>query len=152
MSNPELDHTDRRMIEILRAEGRISNLELAERINLSPTPCSRRLKRLEETGVITGYGARVDQRAHGLSVDAMVTVRLSRQTPEDAEAFLDAIESLPQITESLLVAGNLDYVLRVSVEDVDALREFILNGLKTLPGLAETTTMLILQASTKSAA
>lgn len=145
MTMIELDSTDLRILEILQAEGRISNLELAERVNLSPTPCSRRLKRLEESGVITGYGARINAEALGFGVNALVTVRLARQTPEDVKAFLDAIDTLPEITETLLVAGSLDYVLRVMVRDVDELRAFILEGLKQLPGVAETTTMLILE-------
>jgi Lrp/AsnC family transcriptional regulator, leucine-responsive regulatory protein len=87
MPQVELDAIDRRIIAVLQAEGRISNLELAERIGLSPTPCSRRLKRLEESGVIAGYGARINPAALGLSISAIVTVRLARQSPADIEEF-----------------------------------------------------------------
>ena len=145
-----LDDADLRILRVLQNEGRISNLELAERIGLSATPCSRRLKRLEESGVITGYCARINPRALGVGVSALVTIRLSSQTPEDIATFLTAVAELSEVTECLLVTGNLDYVLRVRVADVDGLRDFILNGLKVIPCVSETATMLILE-SVKSA-
>lgn len=147
MPRAELDAIDRRIINILQVEGRISNLELAERVGLSPTPCSRRLKRLEDAGVITGYGARINPATLGLGVSAIVTVRLGRQTPADINAFLSAVRSNPEINECLLVTGNLDYVLRIRVRDVDALKTFILTKLKPIECISETSTMLILEAS-----
>lgn len=141
----ELDATDWKILEIVQSDGRISNLDLADRIGLSPTPCSRRLKRLEEIGVIAGYGARIDPVRLGFDVSALITVRLSRQAPDDIETFLSAVDNLPEIVECLLVAGNIDYVLRVRVRHVEDLRDFILAGLKTISGVSETTTMLILQ-------
>jgi Lrp/AsnC family transcriptional regulator, leucine-responsive regulatory protein len=143
----ELDATDRRIIAVLQAEGRISNLELADRIGLSPTPCSRRLKRLEESGVILGYGARINPAALGLGISAIVSVRLARQSPADIEEFLTAVRRHPEITECLLVTGNLDYILRIRVEDVDALKTFILTKMKPISCVSETSTMLILEAS-----
>ncbi len=143
----ELDPTDRRILSVLRAEGRISNLDLAERIGLSPTPCGRRVRRLEEAGVITGYGARVDPAALGLGISVMMTVRLGRQSQDDIREFLAVIDREPEITECLLVTGNLDYILRVQVRDVEALRRFTLDKLKTISCVAETATMLILETS-----
>lgn len=99
MTNIDLDATDRKILAVLQAEGRISNLDLADRIGLSPTPCSRRVKRLEETGVITGYGARIDPAMLGEAVNVMVNLRLSQQSPADIKAFLAAIHSHPEITE-----------------------------------------------------
>ena len=119
-------------------------LDLADRVGLSATPCSRRVKRLEDEGVITGYTARVDIAAMGWSVEALVTVRLASQGAEDIQAFLKAVRLRPEITECLLVAGNIDYILRVRVKDVEGLRTFILEGLKTVPCVAETSTILIL--------
>lgn len=147
MPQVELDAIDHRIIKILQHEGRISNLELAERVGLSPTPCSRRLKRLEDTGVISGYGARINPAALGFGISAIVTVRLGRQTPADIRTFLSGVRSAPEITECLLVAGNLDYVLRIRVRDVDALKKFILEKLKQIECVSETTTMLILEAA-----
>jgi Lrp/AsnC family leucine-responsive transcriptional regulator len=147
MAKTELDAMDRRILGVLQLEGRISNLDLAQRVGLSPTPCGRRLKRLEETGVITGYGARINPAALGLGVSVIVTVRLARQSPNDISEFLAAVHRQPEITECLLVTGNLDYVLRLRVSDVEALRDFILDKLKSIPCVAETSTMLILEAS-----
>ena len=147
MANVELDAVDRRILSVLQSEGRISNLDLAGRVGLSPTPCGRRVRRLEETGVITGYGARINPCALGLAVSVIVTVRLARQTPNDIAEFLAAVHRQPEITECLLVTGNLDYVLRLRVRDVEALRDFILAKLKSVPCVAETATMLVLEAS-----
>ena len=147
MTNTSLDATDRRIIEVLTREGRISNLDLAERIGLSPTPCSRRVKRLEKEGVITGYGARINAAASGQGVSVIVQVRLSQQTPADIEAFMSAVHRLPEITECLLVTGNLDYVLKVQTRDVEALRDFVLKELKAIPCVSETWTMLILDVA-----
>ena len=151
MTNPALDETDRRIIAVLSDEGRISNLDLADRIGLSPTPCSRRVKRLEEAGIIMGYGARVNPTAMGQSVSVMVQVRLSQQSPADIEAFMSAVHRLPEITECLLVTGNLDYVLKVQTKDVEALRDFVLKELKAIPCVSETSTMLILDVAKSTA-
>jgi Lrp/AsnC family transcriptional regulator, leucine-responsive regulatory protein len=145
MTSVELDAIDRRILSILRLEGRISNLELAERVGLSPTPCSRRLKRLEDTEVISGYGARINHAILGFGVSAVVTIRLGRQSPADINTFLLAVRSNSEITECLLVTGSLDYVLRIQVRDVEALKTFILTKLKTIECVSETTTMLILE-------
>lgn len=145
MTNSTLDATDRKILAVLQAEGRISNLDLADRVGLSPTPCSRRVKRLEETGVITGYGARIDPAALGKGISVMVNVRLSQQSPADIREFLGAVHDLPEITECLLVTGNLDYVLKVRARDVDALKVFVLSKLKAISCVSETTTMLILE-------
>lgn len=147
MTTPTLDQTDRNIIAILASEGRISNLELADRIGLSPTPCSRRVRRLEEEGVITGYGARINPAALGQNVSVMVQVRLSHKTPADIDAFRAAVRRLPEITECLLVTGNLDYILKVQTTDVEALRHFVLQELKAIPSVSETTTMLILDVA-----
>jgi Lrp/AsnC family transcriptional regulator, leucine-responsive regulatory protein len=147
MTNVELDAIDRRILSVLQSEGRISNLDLAARVGLSPTPCGRRVKHLEEAGVITGYGARINPAALGLGVSVIVTVRLARQTPKDISEFLEAVHRQTEITECLLVTGNLDYVLRLRIRDVEALRDFILTKLKSIPCVAETSTMLILEAS-----
>ncbi len=145
MTNSKLDATDRKIIAVLQTEGRISNLDLAERVGLSPTPCSRRVKRLEDTGIIAGYSARIDPGVLGHGVSVMVNVRLSRQSPSDIKEFLAAVHSLPEITECLFVTGNLDYILKVKTRDVDELKDFVLSKLKNVPCVSETTTMLILE-------
>ena len=142
----KLDAIDWRILKVMQSEGRISNLDLAERVGLSPTPCGRRLRRLEETGVITGYAARIDPVMLGLGISVIVTVRLTRQGSDDVSGFLEAVKRQPEITECLLVTGSLDYVLRLRVRDVASLRDFILGKLKSIPCIAETSTMIILQS------
>ncbi len=146
----DLDATDLKIVAALVEDGRMSTLDLADRVGLSPTPCSRRLRRLEETGVIEGYTARISHAALGLSICVMVSVRLAKHGPETADQFLRAIDGRPEITECLLVTGNIDYLLRVWVRDVDALRDFIKDVLQSIPAVAETSTMVILDV-TKSA-
>lgn len=104
----DLDSIDHRILDVLRRDGRISMLDLADRVGLSPTPCGRRVKRMEEAGVITGYAAQID-RALGLNVCVLVSVRLARHGPGSTREFLSAVARHPEITECLLVTGNLDY-------------------------------------------
>ncbi|PTM38883.1 Lrp/AsnC family transcriptional regulator [Bosea sp. 124] len=138
------DAIDRRILIHLIDDGRMPNLDVAEKVGLSPTPCSRRIRQLEEAGVIEGYSARINPAALGLNLCVMVSVKLARHGPDGHEQFLQAIRDRPEITECLLVAGASDYLLRVWVEDIDALREFITNALQGIPAVAETSTMLVL--------
>ena len=141
----DLDSIDHRILDVLRRDGRISMLDLADQVGLSPTPCGRRVKRMEEAGVITGYAAQIDRRALGLNVCVLVSVRLARHGPEGTREFLSAVTRHPEITECLLVTGNLDYMLRIWVRDIEALGVFIRDVLQSIPAVAETTTMVILQ-------
>ena len=141
----DLDSIDHRILDVLRRDGRISMLDLADQVGLSPTPCGRRVKRMEEAGVITGYAAQIDRRALGLHVCVLVSVRLARHGPEGTREFLSAVARHPEITECLLVTGNLDYMLRIWVRDIEALGIFIRDVLQSIPAVAETTTMVILK-------
>ena len=141
----DLDSIDHRILDVLRRDGRISMLDLADQVGLSPTPCGRRVKRMEEAGVITGYAAQIDRRALGLQVCVLVSVRLARHGPEGTREFLSAVARHPEITECLLVTGNLDYMLRIWVRDIEALGVFIRDVLQSIPAVAETTTMVILK-------
>ncbi|MDZ4310481.1 MAG: Lrp/AsnC family transcriptional regulator [Cypionkella sp.] len=141
----DLDSIDHRILDVLRRDGRISMLDLADQVGLSPTPCGRRVKRMEEAGVITGYAAQIDRRALGLQVCVLVSVRLARHGPEGTREFLSAVAKHPEITECLLVTGNLDYMLRIWVRDIEALGVFIRDVLQSIPAVAETTTMVILK-------
>ena len=141
----DLDSIDHRILTALRRDGRISMLDLADKVGLSPTPCGRRVRRMEEAGVITGYEARIDPVALGLNISVLATVRLARHGVEGTEQFLNAISKHPEITECLLVTGNIDYVLRIWVRDIDALGTFIRDVLQSIPAVTETTTMVILK-------
>lgn len=142
-----LDATDRRILGQLVSDGRMSNLELAEKVGLSPSPCSRRLRQLEEAGVIDGYAARIDPAALGLTLCVIVSVKLGRHGPEGHEQFRNAIRDRPEVSECLLITGAADYLLRVWVADIEALREFITSTLQAVPAVAETSTMLVLDQS-----
>ena len=110
----DLDSIDHRILSVLRRDGRISMLDLAEDVGLSATPCARRVRRMEEEGVITGYAAQIDPMALGLNVSVLVSVRLARHGVEGTEQFLTAIARHPEITECLLVTGNIDYMTQIS--------------------------------------
>ncbi|QKC98548.1 Lrp/AsnC family transcriptional regulator [Mesorhizobium sp. NZP2298] len=139
-----LDAIDHKILRELRADARVSTVDLAARVGLSPTPCARRVKRLEDSGVIQGYAARINPSAMGLAICVIVSVRLGKQGPEGAGEFLREVAKRPEITECLLVTGNIDYLLRVWVKDIAALRNFISNVLQSIPSVAETSTMVVL--------
>ena len=144
MTKTNIDDIDLKILSALRDDARISNLELAEKVGLSPTPCSRRVRALEMSGVIKGYHTQIDLTAVASVINVLINVRLSHQAPENIDEFMSAVHRLPEITECLLVTGNLDYVLKVQTSDVQALRDFVLKELKTIPCVSDTSTMLIL--------
>src|SRR4051812_10645747 len=110
-----LDRTDRRMLEILQQEGRLSNAELAERVSLSPSPCLRRLKRLEDAKVIRQYVALVDPVKVGLGLLAYVTVKLEKRGKMPVDAFTRAVAAWPEVVACYSMTGDVDYLLRVHV-------------------------------------
>ncbi len=120
-----LDSIDRRILAVLQEDGRITNQELSEKVGLSPTPCLRRLKRLEETGVIKGYAAIVDPKAYGLPFSVFVSVRLSQQTQENISEFEKAVESWSEVTECYLMTGSQDYHLRVLTDGIEGYERFL---------------------------
>jgi len=131
-----LDRYDRRILEILQEEGRISNQELAERIGLSPSPCLRRVRTLEESGLISGYRAMLDARKLGLTLMALVHISMDRHTPERFERFDAAIRALPQVLECLLITGQeADYQLKVVVRDMEAYQDLLLNRITRIEGV-----------------
>lgn len=131
----ELDEIDLRILGVLQREGRISNQDLAERVGLSPSPCLRRMKLLESRGVIQRYVALVDPGAAGRSLQAIVEVRLDRQTSAAVDRFEKEILKYPQVLECYLMAGDWDYVLRVVFRDLDEFREFCIGALSKIPGV-----------------
>ena len=132
----ELDRYDRRILEVLQEEGRISNQELADRIGLSPSPCLRRVKALEEGGVLTGYRALVDSRKLGLTLMALIYISMDRHTPDRFANFDAKVKELPEVLECLLVTGqDADYQLKVIVRDMDAYQELLLNKITRIKGV-----------------
>jgi DNA-binding Lrp family transcriptional regulator len=131
----KLDRIDIRILHLLQENGRISNLELAEAIGLSPAQCSRRHHRLEEGGVIAGYEARLRPAALGLQVTAIVHIGMERGHMRDLKPFRQALTRMPDVLECHSVTGDVDYVLKVVARDLDALNVFLTERLVALPGI-----------------
>ncbi|MGD0546470.1 MAG: Lrp/AsnC family transcriptional regulator [Terracidiphilus sp.] len=129
------DEIDRRILEVLQRDGRISNQELAAQVGLSPSPCLRRTRELESSGIVRNYVALLDPAAVGLGLQAIVEVRLDRQTGASVAAFEKEVLKYPQVMECSLMAGDWDYVLRVAARDLEDFREFCVNSLARIPGV-----------------
>jgi Lrp/AsnC family leucine-responsive transcriptional regulator len=132
-----LDPTDRRILEALQRQGRISNAELAERINLSASACHRRVQRLEDEGYILGYVALLDPRRLGRQTTVFVEITLSGQADEVLDAFEHAVARVPEVLECHLMAGSADYLLKVVARDTEDFARIHRKSLATLPGVAQ---------------
>ena len=131
-----LDAIDRRILECLQQEGRIHNQDLAERVGLSPSPCLRRVRALEEAGLIVGYRAVLDARALGLSLMALIHISMDQHTPERFANFEDHVRRIPEVMECLLITGQeADYQIKAVVKDMDAYQELLLNRITRIEGV-----------------
>lgn len=137
MPNSKLDRYDRRILDLLQSDGRLSNIELADRIGLSPSPCLRRVRLLEEAGAIQGYGARLDRDRIGLGLTVFVNVKVERHREEQAEAFCAAVAELPEVVSAHLVSGESDFLLQVAVPDLKDYERFLTGTLLKLPGVSD---------------
>ena len=133
MARTEIDRMDRRILETLQAEGRLSNVELAERVALSPSPCLRRVKRLEDDGVIAGYRAVVDRSAVGLGLTVFVEIKAGKHTRDNAARLGKGIADMPEVVSCHLVSGTADFLAEVVVPDLGAYERFMLDRLLALP-------------------
>jgi len=132
----ELDRYDREILRVLQQDGRISNQDLADRIGLSPSPCLRRVRALEESGLIAGYRAQVNAKALGLTLMALIQISMDRHTQERFTDFEAAVRDIPEVLECLLITGQAsDYQLKVVVRDMDAYQELLLNRITRIPGV-----------------
>ncbi len=131
-----MDSKDREIIKALQRNGRLTNQDLAAQVNLSPAPCLRRTRALEEKGVIKGYTAIVDERAYGLPVTALVRIRLSSHTGDVVKLFEKKVHETEQILDCYVITGSEDYLLRVLVEDLKSYEEFVRHKLHNIPGIA----------------
>ncbi|MFT4584219.1 MAG: Lrp/AsnC family leucine-responsive transcriptional regulator [Gammaproteobacteria bacterium] len=135
-SRPKLDRTDRRILALMQSDGRISNLELAEKIDLSPTPCSRRVKRLEESGLIERHVTLLNQAALGLNITAMISITMDRHTPDRFEKFEHEVGRFPEVVECSIVTGQAaDYLLKAVLPDMTYYEEFLLGRLTRIEGV-----------------
>lgn len=145
MTHAWLDRTDVRILSILQAEGRIANVELADRVALSPTPCLRRVRRLEDEGLIAGYRADLDRRAVGLGVTAFIFVNIEHHGPEATNAFVDAAQAIPQVIACHALTGAFDFMLEVVTPTLDDYADVMLARLGGLPGVSALQTSFALR-------
>ena len=132
----KLDRYDQLILEILQADGRINNQDLADRIGLSPSPCLRRVRALEESGLIVGYRALLDAKKLGLTLTALIYISMDLHTPERFANFEAIVALLPEVLECLLITGqNADYQLKVAVRDMDHYQALLLNKLASITGV-----------------
>lgn len=143
-----LDNIDGRILQIVQSEGRIGIADLAERVSLSASTCARRLRLLEDAGVIRGYGARVNRHTVGLPLMALVLVSLHRKTDEALAAFEAAIARAPEVMEAYLMTGREDYALRVVVADMHAYERFLQQRLTRIPGISQIESSFMLRQVT----
>lgn len=131
-----LDAVDRRIVRQLQSNGRISNVDLADGVGLSPAPCLRRVRALEDRGVIRGYSAQVDQSAVGLPINVFVHVTLEKQIEHNLDDFEAEVSRRPEVMECYLMTGDADYFLRVVVTDLPAYERFLKRHLTRIPAVA----------------
>jgi len=140
-----LDPIDWRILKELQADGRMTNVALAERVGLSPPPCLRRVRALEEAGLISGYTVLFDEKALGFPVRAIVLVRLHSQSETDLRSFENRILGWPLVREAYMLSGESDYALSCVAPDLGAFHDFILNALTAAPNVASVKTHIAIR-------
>ncbi|MDL5033370.1 Lrp/AsnC family transcriptional regulator [Pelomonas sp. APW6] len=151
-SEVQLDSIDRAILNELQKDGRLSNQDLAQRVHLSPSACLRRVKRLEETGVIAQYVALVNPKAVGKQGTSYTIINLERMTTAALAAFEQAVQDSPDILDCFYVAGTNDYVIRFAYQDAEDLERFHTHVLMQLPEVARSNSMLVLRTIKKTTA
>ncbi|MEX0300096.1 MAG: Lrp/AsnC family transcriptional regulator [Kordiimonas sp.] len=131
-----MDAKDRQIIRELQKNGRLTNHELAARVNLSPSPCLRRVRNLEQLNIIKGYTALVDQKSFGLAVTAFIRIRLAQHTTEGVKVFEEAIERIEEVQDCYLMTGDCDYLLKVIVPDLEAYETLVRTRIHRIEGVA----------------
>jgi Lrp/AsnC family transcriptional regulator, leucine-responsive regulatory protein len=144
-STVKISDADCRILRVLQSEGRVSASELARRTGMSETSCLRRMKSLEEAGVISGYRAVVDQRQIGLPITVVIMVSTNQRTETDRKTFLRAIASNPQITSCAAISGSHDFVLEAAIRDVDELSDLTLRKLLELPSVTSISSSIVVK-------
>ena len=148
-----LDRIDKHILKLMQENGRISNLELADQVGLSPTPCSRRVKRLEDSGMIAGHVTLLDPQALGLNLTAIIGISMDRHTPDRFESFEKAISTMPEVIECSIVTGQTaDFLLKVVVKDMQHYEKFLLGNLTRLDGVTGVHSSFVLRHLVKKTA
>lgn len=147
-----LDRTDLRILAILQSDGRITNADLADKVNLSPSACLRRLQRLEAEGIVTGYSAQVDPQAVGLGLEAFVRVQLTKHESAAVERFVERVNGWDEVVACYALTGDMDYLLHVYVADLQDFSRFLLDRLLNAAGVADVNSSFVLRTVKRSAA
>lgn len=142
---PTLDRIDRKLLELLQHDGSLTNVELAERVNLSPAPCLRRVAALEQAGVIRGYTALLDPRKLGYHLLAFVSVKLVKGGNRPSEQFHQVVRLWPEVTACYSVTGEMDYLLRVHVADLERYNSFMNEKLLRQTGVIDVHSSIVLE-------
>ncbi len=143
----KLDKIDRRILHELQADGRMTNVELASRSGISAPPCLRRVRALEEEGYIQGYNARINRNAMGYGITVFAKVRLNSHADADLKAFSQALDTLSDVRESWMIAGDSDYLLKVVAKDWEKYQVFLSEKLQTLPNVAAIKSTLTIKST-----
>lgn len=132
-----MDLIDRKILAALQTDGRLSNQDLAEKVGLSPSPCLRRVRLLEQRGIIAGYGARIDRQKAGLDLTVFISVNLDRHGEHNAERFRARMLALPEVVSCYIVSGERDFLLQVVTQSFETYRRFVLDRLLTIEGVKD---------------
>ncbi len=142
-----LDEIDRKLLAELQAEGRVTNVDLAKRVGLTAPPCLRRVRALEEEGVIRGYHADLDASKLGFAITVFAMVSLRSQAEEDLRAFEDHIQTLPEVRECHMLNGEIDFILKIVSRDLQSFQEFLTSKLTPAPNVASVKTSLTIRTA-----
>jgi Lrp/AsnC family leucine-responsive transcriptional regulator len=143
-ANLKIDPLDRKILDALQMDGRLSNRDLAEKINLSESPCLRRLRLMEQSGAISHYAAVLDEKVMGLTFSAWVQITLDRQAKDTVERFEEMIAEVPEVMDMYLVTGSFDYLLRVLTTDLAAFEQLLRHKLLRMPYVAHLQTNVVM--------
>lgn len=144
-----LDEIDKRLLSELQAEGRITNVDLASRVGLTPPPCLRRVRALEDAGVINGYHADLDPSKLGFSIMVFALVSLKSQAEESLRQFEDHMRTLPEVRECHMLNGEIDFILKIVSKDLQSFQEFLTSRLTPAPNVASVKTSLTIRTAKK---
>ena len=142
-----LDSIDRRLLAELQDEGRVTNVDLARRVGLTAPPCLRRVRALEEAGVIRGYHADLDTSSLGFTITVFAMVSLKSQAEEDLRAFENHIKALPEVRECHMLNGEIDFILKIVSKDLQSFQEFLTSKLTPAPNVASVKTSLTIRTA-----
>jgi Lrp/AsnC family transcriptional regulator, leucine-responsive regulatory protein len=145
-----LDKTDQRILQALQQDGRMTHVQLAELIGLTPTPVARRVRELEAAGIIQGYAALVDPKKVGHTIQAIVQIKLEQHTDEIAERFRRTLQERPEVMACYAMTGDMDFLLHVVVRDIESLSDFTLRRLLRIPGVRDVRSSIVLETIKRS--